>query len=308
MQVQSGPDRTAASDFTFTAPKAVSILAALANDHSRQAVVQAHLHAVKKGIASLESIVTVRMSDSSAESMPARRNQPGSGAVQMEEPEKKKKAMVRVRTNNLAAALFTHFCTRPVDGEPDPNLHTHCIIPRLSIRPDGKWATMDIDIRENLRQMDGVYRDSLLEELLLLGVPATISVSLGIAIEGVTDPLLIAFSRRSRKIATIAAVEYPEADAVTRRAIAISSREEKAKDVPWVEWIPRWQLRALEVLDKPHMDAIKQVLNSSVGESLVLKLHAHFLTKTEPSKPTTPTLKKPDVSFAPKVADRNAVG
>lgn len=90
-------NRKVGYDFTFSAPKSVSIAYATTND---ERIRSAFERSVSETMQELEKDM---------------RTQTGQG--------KEKK---HVQTGNMVWAEFTHFTSRPVGGVADPHLHTHC--------------------------------------------------------------------------------------------------------------------------------------------------------------------------------------
>ena len=91
-------NRRVGFDFTFSAPKSVSVLYELSGD---ERILDAFRASAKET---------------------------------MEEIEREMKTRVRVKgadhdreTGNMVWAEFVHFTARPVDGIPDPHLHAHCM-------------------------------------------------------------------------------------------------------------------------------------------------------------------------------------
>ena len=85
-------------DLTFTVPKSVSVLWAMADERTRTLITQAHHQAVTDALAFLEQrVASTRVGHGGAESMAVR---------------------------GLVAAAFDHWDTRAGD----PNLHTHLVI------------------------------------------------------------------------------------------------------------------------------------------------------------------------------------
>lgn len=273
-------DKQPAVDFAFTAPKPVSVLAALADDEStRMRIVQAHLDAVHKGLNKIEAeYAMVKVTASKAQEIirltdgRLRPIRTGAGLKAAKGGKNKSKdtekdpskEQVYLRTHNLIAALFTHFCTRPVDGEPDPNLHTHCLVPRITQRGDGEWGTLHIHLDVKGPEINRPYSDALLENLKRMGIAARPDSVVGIAIEGIGDDLLDAFSRRSRKIAAICDAsdkEYggAEVSAAEKRRAALFTREPKG-DIPWQERLAGWQLRALSAVAMDSVIALQDMM------------------------------------------------
>lgn len=280
--------RKPALDLAFTAPKPVSVLAALSDTSKRDAIIQVHLDAVRKALSKIETeYAMVKLTAAKAHEIikatdgrmrPIRLSGTGrkGSADKDKDPDKEQ---VYLRTHNLAAALFTHFCARPVDGEPDPNLHTHCLIPRITQRGDGEWGTLFINLDTKAPEVNRPYGDTLLAGLKKLGIPAQKSTTLGIEIEGIANPLLDAFSRRSRKIgATCEAYERPDDGDPTsaeKRLVAQFTREPKG-DVPWIERIPGWRRRAISVIAGPQIEAMRGMLNDAHVQSLWERMWASW--------------------------------
>lgn len=271
-------DKQPAVDFAFTAPKPVSVMAALADESTRMRIVQAHLDAVHKGLNKIEAeYAMVKVTASTAQEIirltdgrlrPIRMGsghkvtKGNKGNATDKDPDKEQ---VYLRTHNLTAALFTHFCSRPVEGEPDPNLHTHCLIPCVTQRGDGEWDTLHIHLDTNILEINYTYSDTLLENLKRMGIDARPDSVVGIAIEGIGDDLLVAFSRRSRKIATICDASDKEyggevVSAAEKRRAALFSREPKG-DIPWEDRLPGWLQRAISVVALEPLADLQSMIN-----------------------------------------------
>ena len=100
-------------DCTFTVPKSVSTLWALADPATREAIYACHRQAITDVVAVIERDVA--------------KTRIGTNGV----------AQVDVR--GVVAAAFDHWDTRDLD----PNLHTHVVIANRAQGPDGKWRTLD---------------------------------------------------------------------------------------------------------------------------------------------------------------------
>ena len=98
-------------DFTFSAPKSVSIMALMGGD---ERLMEAHKDAVKTALGYVE------------DKLVGARNT-ADGVSQF------------VRTENLAAATFTHTTSRALD----PQLHTHSVILNATLRDDGLWRSIE---------------------------------------------------------------------------------------------------------------------------------------------------------------------
>ncbi|WP_407343537.1 MobF family relaxase [Pengzhenrongella phosphoraccumulans] len=100
-------------DCTFTVPKSVSVLWALADPATREAIYACHRQTIA-------DIVTVIERD-------VARTRIGTNGV------------AQVETRGVVAAAFDHWDSRAND----PNLHTHLVIANRVQGPDGRWRTLD---------------------------------------------------------------------------------------------------------------------------------------------------------------------
>lgn len=105
-------------DFTFSAPKSVSVLWALADPETRQAVVDAHHAAVTDVVGLMErEVAATRAGVTSTD-----------GAV------------AQVEVHGLIATAYDHYDSRAGD----PQLHTHVVISnKVKTVMDGKWRSLD---------------------------------------------------------------------------------------------------------------------------------------------------------------------
>lgn len=126
--------RRAATDYTFSAPKSVSI-AALVQQDAR--VLQAHHHAVTQALAVLESrYAQTRVSTSTGRH--------------------------RVVTGNLVAAIFPHTTSRAME----PQLHSHCVVINATQLPDGQWRSFsNEEAIANQKLLGQIYQNELVVAL-----------------------------------------------------------------------------------------------------------------------------------------------
>jgi conjugative relaxase-like TrwC/TraI family protein len=107
------PVKVAALDLTFSAPKSISVLHAVANERIASELVACHEQAVEAAVAYLEDtagLVTRRAGDRLT-------LHPGGGFV---------------------TAAFRHRMSRALD----PQLHTHCVSANLAKGKDGRWTAL----------------------------------------------------------------------------------------------------------------------------------------------------------------------
>jgi conjugative relaxase-like TrwC/TraI family protein len=131
------PARVRAFDATFSAPKSVSLLHALADTQTASVVGIAHVDAVTAALRFLENKAAVTRQQT--------------GGVRR-----------RVPTSGWAAATFVHRTSR----EGDPQLHTHVVIPNLVRRADGTWVALDASAMYGWAKAAGsVYQEQLRRNL-----------------------------------------------------------------------------------------------------------------------------------------------
>lgn len=168
----SGEKSVRGYDITFSAPKSVSTLWALGNDHVAGESLAAHDAAVQAVVDFVERHATTRATID--------------GAVR------------NVDADGLAVALFRQHTSRSLD----PHVHTHAVVVAKVRIPDGRWLALDARlIKHDQRTLSSLYHATLRSELTQrLGVrwhtPAT-----GIAeIDGVPDAVLGELSQRTRQV------------------------------------------------------------------------------------------------------------
>jgi conjugative relaxase-like TrwC/TraI family protein len=139
----------AALDATFSAPKSVSAVWAIADPELRAQVERAHETAVDRTMT-----YTARQ-------------------VPMLRQRLDKQTVIHVKPKDVIATGWRHTTARAVDGPPDPQLHTHVLI-HAGVRRDGHIVAVDsrpwLDHR---RELGAAYRTELARELTELGFEVT---------------------------------------------------------------------------------------------------------------------------------------
>src|SRR5271156_3284252 len=116
-------NRSVAYDFTWNAPKSLSLLYMLTKD---ERVLDAFRESVRQTMAELETEAKTRV----------RRG--GANAERV--------------TGNLVYGEFVHLTSRPVNGVPDPHLHAHCVVFNATYdQTEGAWKAA---------QFQGLVRDA----------------------------------------------------------------------------------------------------------------------------------------------------
>ncbi len=174
------PGRHAVSgfDLTFTVPKSVSVLWAIADPQVQTAIAEAHQAAVHDALEYFEDRALFTRT--------------GKGGC------------AQVPTRGMLATAFDHWDTRTGD----PNLHTHVVIANKVQGADGKWRSLD---SRSLHHA-AVAVSELYDDLIADHVAARVPVSWGwrdrgerrtpaYELDGVDDSLLTRFSSRSGQVA-----------------------------------------------------------------------------------------------------------
>lgn len=161
----------AGTDYTFSAPKDVSVAALVIGD---ERVLVAHETAVSKTLEYAEgNFSQVR--------------------------ETKDGTTSRINTDSMVAAKFTHAVSR----EGDPNLHTHCVVANMSETKDGWKAVSNEEMYKNRSLLDVYYKNELTHELQKSGIKAEMVTDgkgvTDVKIEGMEQASQI-FSKRSNQI------------------------------------------------------------------------------------------------------------
>lgn len=118
--------KVAAFDLTFSAPKSVSVLFAVASDEVSAALLEAHERAVEAAFGYLEH-----------ETCFTRRGHNGER---------------RVRGDEFVAAAYRHRLSRAGD----PQLHTHVVVANTT-RAEGRWTTLDAHSFYEHKSAGGVF-------------------------------------------------------------------------------------------------------------------------------------------------------
>ncbi len=152
-------DRVAAHDLVFSAPSSVTAVWALANDNLRAAIQQAQDEAVREAFAYIEAtFALVRRRD------PSRRSS-GKAAPIISEP-----------AAAILGATFSHHTARQTAAQaqagvpPDPQLHTHVLLPGMAQRRDGAFVAINsLELHRRRAEAGAVYRAALADRLSTLG-------------------------------------------------------------------------------------------------------------------------------------------
>jgi conjugative relaxase-like TrwC/TraI family protein len=193
-------------DFTFSAPKSVSIQALVKGD---QRIVAAHDAAVKRSLELLQEFAVTR--------------------------KKQAGLSFRERTGKLVVATFRHELSRAQD----PQLHTHAIVMNLTRRADGEWrALSNEDMLKNVKVVGAFYRATLAAELKALGFDLRETRKGGWELAHIPDAAIQHFSQRSQEIERLLAARGQDRESATtaqKQIITLATRQKKTEsDRAWL--------------------------------------------------------------------------
>ncbi|EGQ61142.1 conjugative relaxase domain protein [Acidithiobacillus sp. GGI-221] len=205
-------------DFTFSAPKSVSIEAEV---FGRSDVLVAHREAVDKAMGYLERHAQARI-DGKTEN-----------------------------TGNLTYAQFEHATTRAGD----PQAHTHVVVANLTYGENGKAYSLESKgMYEARHAADNVYKNELARSLQEKGYQVEWNNTGDFEIKGYAREQIEAFSKRSEEIKEELAergVTKAEASAQERQIAALDSRQAKNHPESREAHQERWLKEADEIGIKP---------------------------------------------------------
>ncbi|MGI8803498.1 MAG: MobF family relaxase [Solirubrobacteraceae bacterium] len=222
--------RIAALDLTLSAPKSVSVLAALAPERVTAAIIAAHGEAVEAALAYLEdSAVQVRR---------------GHGGERVEVGE------------GLIAVAYRHRMSRALD----PQLHTHVVAANLTRGPDGRFTALHgTPLYRSAKTAGYLYRAHLRlrvsEQLGLVWGPVRNGAAELAAIPG---GVLRGFSRRRLEMERAAlAGGIGLGSKAAGQAAALATRERKQYGIDTHTWLEEVRARAGELgLGRAELQAI----------------------------------------------------
>jgi len=260
---QDAPTKKAVAgfDLTFSVPKSISALWAVADHGLQVKLYDAHRAAMTSTLELIEK-----------EALFTRTGAQG---------------VARTRTAGMVAAAFDHWDSR----KGDPQLHTHVTIANRVQGPDGKWRTID---SKSLFRAAVAY-----SETYNLFLADEVTRRVGIACEGrergrgrrrarelvgVPDGLLAVFSQRSADIEAavdVAIDDYverngrrPDARSLNRmrQHYTLDTREQK-KSTSLADAVTVWAARAQKVLDQDPTEWASTVTDGALT-GLPVMLHA----------------------------------
>ncbi|MEN4633181.1 MobF family relaxase [Pantoea agglomerans] len=201
-EVQGAHVHRPGHDFTFSAPKSVSMLILAGGD---KRLLEAHHDAVKETLAIMEQTVSARDT---------------------------KEGVTRIVTSGkMVAALFTHDTSRNLD----PQIHTHAVMANVT-ELDGKWKALATDTIHGAGFIETAYRNQITYGKIYRNVLKNKAEAIGYEtvptggrhdlweIKGFTEAVLDEFSSRHREIHARAG---EDASLKSRDVAALDTRQRK---------------------------------------------------------------------------------
>lgn len=244
--------RRAATDFTFSAPKSVSV-AGLVQGDTR--VIEAHHRAVERTLAVLEA----RYAETRVTTANGRRT---------------------IGTGNIVAAVFAHGTSRKAE----PQLHSHCVVMNATQVENGRWYGLLNDSAIAHKKLLGqIYQNELAVELQQLGYEIEQRDHGQFDIKGYSEELLKTFSTRRSQIETLVAewktsgkvVQDAQgkpinSDLLLREAANLKTRKVKPQVVEAGKLLQSWKaVLAMKGLELPALPSERAAGNTNGAATAV---------------------------------------
>lgn len=226
-------DRTVGYDFTFNASKSVSLAYALGADEDKRRILDAFQQSVRETMTEIES------------GMQARVRAKGQNENRL--------------TGNIAYGTFTHFTTRPIDGVPDPHLHSHCFLFNATYdEQDKKWKAGQFrQIKQDAPYYEAVFHSKLADLLQQAGYGIERTKN-GFELAGMEKQTIEKFSRRTKEIEDYAR-EHNITDEKQKSEIGAKTREAKRKNISTADQERHW----LNRLTPEELAAVRNLKSNS---------------------------------------------
>jgi conjugative relaxase-like TrwC/TraI family protein len=210
-------DRTVGYDFTFNASKSVSLAYTFGSEAEKKEILDAFQQSVRETMSEIEGGMQTRV-------------------------RAKGKNENRL-TGNLAYGEFTHFTTRPIEGLPDPHLHSHCFVFNATWdAEEDKWkAGQFMPLKQDAPYYEAIFHSRLATKLQSLGYRVQRTKN-GFELAGIEKSTLDKFSRRTKEIEA-----YAEAhniiDEGLKSQVGAKTREAKRAGMTASQQQTAWQSR-----------------------------------------------------------------
>lgn len=210
-------DRRVGYDFTFNTSKSVSLAYAFGNETDKKAILKAFQDSVKETMTEIETGMQARVRDKGKND--------------------------NRETGNIAYGEFTHFTTRPIDGVPDPHLHSHCFIFNATYDwKDKKWKAGEFgQIKQESPYYEAVFHSKLANKLEAIGYRVE-KTDNGFELVGVDKKVMEQFSRRTKEIEDYSK-EHNITDDKQKSQIGAKTREAKRIELTPAQHETEWKNR-----------------------------------------------------------------
>lgn len=219
-------NRRVGYDWTFSAPKAVSVLYEMTGD---ERILEAFQKSYRETLRDAESEMKTRVRSG------------GKNEDRL--------------TQNAAWAEFTHHTARPVNAHPSPHLHVHAYLFNLSYDDvEKRWkASQQGDLKRDADYWEAAFHSRFAKRLNELGY-TTIKKGTSFTLKDLPQSITDNFSDRRNEV-TRKAAEMGITDAVGKHLIAKHGREHKALDLGKTELRALWAAR-LSAEEREALDAV----------------------------------------------------
>lgn len=217
-------NRRAGYDFTWSAPKSVSVVHAMTGD---ERIVKAFRDSIGDTMSEMEEDMQARVRK---------------GGVEQDRT-----------TGNMVWAEFVHLTSRPVDGMPCPQLHSHCFATNVTFDPvESRWKAGQFGkIKGDAYYWQAVQQARFANRLQELGYSVRKTKD-AFEISGIPDAVLKKFSLRTGQIDRVAE-KLGITDPKVKAKLAATTREAKLGSIPYPELVQRWSALLLP----PETDALR---------------------------------------------------
>lgn len=144
---------------------------------------------------------------------------------------------------NLLWAAFYHDTTRPVDGVPDPHIHTHYYVFNATLDPvEHRWKAIDVaDVKRRGAFFEASFHSRLTELVTAAGYEVERRGQFW-ELKCVPESVIEKYSRRSDEINQYAD-EHGITDPKEKAELGAKTRRSKSETRPWNEVVQNWEER-----------------------------------------------------------------
>ena len=217
-QVLKKSSNRLALDFTFSAPKSISIQSLIGQDEK---LIQAHENAVSKALETAENMAKARITNN--------------------------KITTEINTSNLIIAKFRHETSR----RKDPQLHTHALIMNMTQKENGEWAALVNDtLYKNKKLISAIYKSELAKSCIEMGYDIRQNKKNDtFELSHFSQEQLDQFSKRSQEIEHSLkeqGLTREDTNSKQRSKIALETRHSKDRNLDRKELFKEWEKQAKE--------------------------------------------------------------